>query len=82
MTVPPYVAGAVGVWFMAWSSDRFRERSFHLLVSMLVVILGLILVIVIPLGNIPGRYAGLTIQMFAGFMQSPSKAPISTLLNM
>ena len=50
---------------------------------MCVVILGLILAIVIPLGNIPGRYAGLVVLMFAGFMQSPSKFRLSlTPLNM
>ena len=47
MTVPPYIAGAVGVWIMAWSSDRFNERAFHLLGSQLITILGLILTIVI-----------------------------------
>lgn len=27
MTVPPYVAGAIGVWAFSYSSDRFQERT-------------------------------------------------------
>ncbi|QKX60435.1 uncharacterized protein TRUGW13939_07580 [Talaromyces rugulosus] len=71
MTVPPYVAGAIGAWLFAWSSDRFHERTFHLLGGLSIVIIGLILTIVIPLDNIGGRYAGLTVLMFGGFVHSP-----------
>jgi predicted MFS family arabinose efflux permease len=71
MTVPPYVAGAIGVWLFSWSSDRFKERTFHLLGGMTLVIIGLILTIVIPLSNIHGRYAGLMVLMFGAFIHSP-----------
>lgn len=73
MTVPPYVAGAIGVWLVSWSSDRYQERTMHLLAGMTIVIVGLILTIVIPLDNIGGRYAGLMVLMFGGFIHSPSK---------
>lgn len=72
MTVPPYVAGAIGVWLFSWSSDRFQERTFHLLTGTGIVILGLLLTIVIPLENNGGRYAGLMILMFGAFIHSPS----------
>ncbi|OAA64395.1 major facilitator superfamily transporter [Niveomyces insectorum RCEF 264] len=71
MTVPPYIAGALGVWLFAWSSDRRKERTFHLLAGMSIVILGLILTIVIPLDNVGGRYAGLMVLMFGTFIHSP-----------
>ncbi|KAH7030572.1 major facilitator superfamily domain-containing protein [Microdochium trichocladiopsis] len=71
MTVPPYVAGAIGVWGFAWSSDRFRERTYHQLAGMTIVILGLVLTIVIPLDNIGGRYAGLMVLMFGAFIHAP-----------
>ncbi|KAH8897661.1 MFS general substrate transporter [Thozetella sp. PMI_491] len=71
MTVPPYIAGAIGVWAIAWSSDRFQERTIHLLTGMGIVILGLILMIVIPLENVGGRYAGLVVLMFGTFMHGP-----------
>ena len=74
MTVPPYIAGAVGVWIMAWSSDRFNERAFHLLGSQLITILGLILTIVIPLGNLGGRYAGLVILTLGAYLHAPRKS--------
>ena len=74
MTVPPYVAGAIGVWLFSWSSDRFQERTYHLLAGMTLVIIGLILTIVIPLDNIGGRYAGLMVLMFGAFIHSPSKS--------
>lgn len=45
----------------------------HLLAGMTIVIVGLILTIVIPLDNIGGRYAGLMVLMFGGFIHSPSK---------
>jgi hypothetical protein len=71
MTVPPYVAGAIGVWLFAWSSDRFQERAIHLLVGMAIVIIGLILTIVIPLANVGGRYGGLVVLLFGTFIHSP-----------
>lgn len=73
MTVPPYVAGAIGVWLFSWSSDRFQERTYHLLAGMTIVIIGLILTTVVPLDNIGGRYAGLMVLMFGAFIHSPSK---------
>lgn len=75
MTVPPYVVGAIGVWVASWSSDRFKERTYHLLFGMTVVILGLILTIVIPLDSLGGRYAGLMVLMFGAFIHSPSTFP-------
>ncbi|KAI4727242.1 hypothetical protein E4T49_05018 [Aureobasidium sp. EXF-10728] len=71
MTVPPYIAGAVGVWIMAWSSDRFNERAFHLLGSQLITILGLILTIVIPHSDVGGRYAGLIILTLGAYSHAP-----------
>jgi hypothetical protein len=61
------------VWVMAWSSDRFNERAFHLLGSQLITILGLILTIVIPLDNLGGRYAGLVILTLGAYSHAPCK---------
>ncbi|KAI0154210.1 major facilitator superfamily transporter [Xylariaceae sp. FL1272] len=71
MTVPPYVLGAIGVWLFAWSSDRFHERTYHLVVGLGIVIVGLILTIVIPLDNAAGRYGGLLVLLFGGFIHTP-----------
>lgn len=76
MTVPPYVVGAIGVWVASWSSDHFKERTYHLLGGMTIVIIGLILTIVIPLDSLGGRYAGLMVLMLGAFIHSPSKSPL------
>ncbi|GAA6028847.1 hypothetical protein JCM8097_007427 [Rhodosporidiobolus ruineniae] len=41
MSVSPFVVGAVLLWIIVASSDRFRERSLHTCASMALVIVGL-----------------------------------------
>jgi len=71
MSVPPYVAGAVVCLIMCRSSDHFRERTGHLLVSLAIVILGLGLAIGLPLENVNARYGGLVILLAGTFVSSP-----------
>lgn len=68
-SVPIYVVGAVGLWIFAYSSDHFKERSWHILVSLLIVILGLILVNVV---NSPkGKYACLCVLQIGSYTVPP-----------
>ncbi|EJT98502.1 MFS transporter [Dacryopinax primogenitus] len=71
MTVPPYVIGAITVLCMAYSSDRFKERTYHTLAGVTVVIIGLALAIGIPLENTKGRYGGLIILLMGTFVSTP-----------
>jgi hypothetical protein len=74
MTVPPYVIGAFLLFCFALSSDHFRNRLYHILVALVIVMIGLIVTITTPLDNIGGRYAGLTILLAGTFITSPLTA--------
>lgn len=71
MTVPPYVLGTIVLLILAYSSDHFRERTIHILVGLTIVIVGLIVVIVLPLTNIHGRYGGLVVLLAGTFVAAP-----------
>jgi ACR3 family arsenite efflux pump ArsB len=74
MTVPPYVIGTIFLLCFAWSSDHFRNRLYHILVALSIVMIGLILTITLPLKNTGGRYAGLVILLAGTFITSPLTA--------
>ncbi|KZO92932.1 MFS general substrate transporter [Calocera viscosa TUFC12733] len=71
MTVPPYVCGAIVLVIFAYSSDKCKERTFHILGGMLIIIVGLIITVSLPLANTGGRYAGLLILLSGSFVFSP-----------
>jgi hypothetical protein len=74
MTVPPYVIGAGLLLCFAWSSDHFRNRQYHILIALIIVMIGLIMCVTIPLQNIGARYAGLVILLAGTFITSPLTA--------
>ncbi|KAL4916422.1 major facilitator superfamily domain-containing protein [Aspergillus aurantiobrunneus] len=53
-TAPPYIVGAFVSYCVAWSSDRRKERGFHILTPVLVAIAGFI--VSVATLNIPVRY--------------------------
>ncbi|KZT56779.1 MFS general substrate transporter [Calocera cornea HHB12733] len=71
MTVPPYVCGTLVLLIFAYSSDRRKERTLHILGGMLIIIIGLIITVTLPLQNTGGRYAGLLILLSGSFVFSP-----------
>lgn len=65
-TVAPYACGTIAMIITAYSSDRFRERGFHLASSLVLVILGCILLICLPLSSTgPAYFATFLITMGA-----------------
>jgi hypothetical protein len=68
-SVPPYAIGAVGLWCFAYSSDHFKERAFHIITALGVVILGLILVNELPSNQ--GKYAALCILQIGSYTAPP-----------
>ncbi|RFU30412.1 hypothetical protein B7463_g5923, partial [Scytalidium lignicola] len=74
MTVPPYVIGAILLLCFAYSSDHFRNRLYHVLGALIIVMVGLIMTITLPLDNVGGRYAGLVILLAGTFITSPITA--------
>ncbi|KAH8815978.1 major facilitator superfamily domain-containing protein [Xylogone sp. PMI_703] len=73
MSVPPYVCGAVGLYLFALSSDRVKERGFHILVGLSICLIGLIITVTTVKHN-PSRYAGLCIMTFGSYVSAPLTA--------
>ncbi|KAH8882022.1 MFS general substrate transporter [Thozetella sp. PMI_491] len=69
MSVPPYICGAVGLYLFAVSSDRFRERGYHITIGIFIMIIGLIIMVSVH-ANGP-KYAGLCIFLFGGYIYAP-----------
>ena len=46
-TVAPYCVGTVVLWCMCFSSDHFRERSFHLAFALMLTFIGYIILIAV-----------------------------------
>lgn len=55
-TVAPYACGTLAMMIKAFSSDRSRERGFHLASSLVLVIVGCILLTCLPLSSIGPAY--------------------------
>jgi MFS family permease len=59
----PYVAGAIGILLLGSSSDRFRERRWHFVLSMAAAVAGA-LVILLARGHFVMQLSGLSFAMF------------------
>lgn len=55
LTAPPYVLGTAVSFFVAWNSDRKRERGFHIIANLCCSITGFI--ITVATANTAARYA-------------------------
>lgn len=69
MSVPPYVCGAVGLYIFALSSDRRKERGYHIVCGLLIALIGLIITVTVK-GH-GGKYAGLCILLFGSYVSAP-----------
>ncbi|KAJ9144212.1 Nicotinamide mononucleotide permease [Pleurostoma richardsiae] len=69
MSVPPYIIGALGLYLFALSSDRRRDRGFHIVGGILIAIVGLIIVVAVR--NNRARYVGLCIFLFGTYVPPP-----------
>jgi hypothetical protein len=72
MSVPPYVCGAFGLYLFAFSSDRQKERGFHILAGLTICLIGLIITVTVH--HTPSRYAGLCILTFGSYVSAPLTA--------
>jgi hypothetical protein len=71
MTVPPYVVGTTLLLLFAYSSDHFCERTLHILVGLLLVLIGLILAFSLPHNNPSARNGGIIILLSGTFIGAP-----------
>ena len=55
-TVAPYMSAAVWLGALAWSSDHFRERGFHMAACLTLVIVGCIILVSINVSSIAVGY--------------------------
>lgn len=55
MTAPPYVLGTACTFYVAWDSDRRRERGLHIMIPLSCSVVGFI--VTVATGNPPARYA-------------------------
>ncbi|KIX94011.1 uncharacterized protein Z520_10348 [Fonsecaea multimorphosa CBS 102226] len=69
MSVPPYICGAVGLYIFAISSDRRKERGYHIFVSLVIELVGLIITVTVQ--HHGGKYAGLCILLFGSYVSAP-----------
>ncbi|KAK4228688.1 high-affinity nicotinic acid transporter [Podospora fimiseda] len=72
MSVPPAVCGAFGVYMFAWSSDRQRERGYHIVGALMIALVGL--VGLITSRSNAGKYAALCIFIFGSYVPPPLTA--------
>lgn len=68
-TAPPYIVAALVSYGLAWSSDRRKERGFHIIVPVMVAIIGFI-ISVATLG-IPARYVASFLFVTGVFCANP-----------
>ena len=61
MTVPAYALAAIAIWVNTWHSDRTQERSLHIIIPNVLVLIGIVLAYAIPESNHGGRYAGMCV---------------------
>lgn len=55
-TVAPYACGTLAMMITAYSSDRFRERGFHLASALALVVVGCVLLACLPLSSTGAAY--------------------------
>jgi MFS family permease len=73
LTAPPYICGAVTLYFFASYSDRHRVRIMPILAGLALLLIGLTLVVTLPTSKewaIP-RYLALNVLLSGTFIASP-----------
>lgn len=68
-SVPIYAIAAVGLWCFAYSSDRFRERGWHIVASLCFCLVGLVMASTIQ--SPKARYAALCILQIGSYTAPP-----------
>ncbi|OLN86261.1 putative transporter C1002.16c-like protein 6 [Colletotrichum chlorophyti] len=71
LTAPPYILGTAVSFCVAWSSDRKKERGYHIMVNNCFAITGFI--ISVATLNTPARY-------FAAFLYAPASFSANALV--
>ncbi|KAI9274309.1 major facilitator superfamily domain-containing protein [Phascolomyces articulosus] len=73
LTTPPYALSCVLIFIGAYSSDRFFDRSIHLVVGNLLCALGYLLMMFAPTESVAVRYFAVCIALGGNYMVFPIK---------
>ncbi len=69
MSVPPAVCGALGLFLFALSSDRHKERGYHIVAAVMIALLGLVALITSTSST--AKYAALCVLLFGSYVPPP-----------
>jgi sugar phosphate permease len=69
VSVPPFICGAVGLYLVAFSSDRHQERGYHIIFGISITLVGLI--IVVTAERNAGKYVGLCVLLTGSYISPP-----------
>lgn len=72
MSVPPFVFGALGVYLFALSSDRRRERGYHIMAGLAIAAAGLAGILLTT--SLAGKYVALCVLLFGSYVTPPLTA--------
>ncbi|KAI7850625.1 major facilitator superfamily domain-containing protein, partial [Circinella umbellata] len=73
LTTPPYALSCILIFIGAWSSDRFLDRSIHLVAGNLLCALGYLLMMFAPLDSVGARYFAVCVALGGNYMVFPIK---------
>lgn len=72
MSVPPYLCGAATLYLFALSSDHHKERGYHVIGGLSIVLIGLIITVLGSATTV--KYAGLCILLSGSYVPGPLTA--------
>lgn len=72
MSVPPYLCGAITLYWFALSSDHHKERGYHIIGGISIALIGLIITVIGS--STHTKYAGLCILLSGSYIPGPLTA--------
>ncbi|KAK7057909.1 MFS general substrate transporter [Favolaschia claudopus] len=70
-TVAPNIAATLFLWACAWASDRTRQRSFFLILSMSLSLVGYVILAALPISALGTAYFACFLISMGSFVPSP-----------
>ncbi len=71
MTLPPYSISFLVMFVVSWSSDKQKERGFHIAVPMLIATITYALLATLPESQLKGKYACMCISVACVYSTYP-----------
>ncbi|KAI9005914.1 major facilitator superfamily domain-containing protein [Gaertneriomyces semiglobifer] len=71
MSVGPYAAGAVATLAAAWYSDKYRQRSYPIVVTSMIGVIGFVVLAATDFADKAGKYTGAILAVAGSFSTIP-----------